>query len=69
MSNDAFLGVAGSGKNLTTEEAEWLDAKQQQHQIIAEWIIAIVSREHGLFEFIPNLCSLPCVRHGARCWR
>lgn len=35
MSNDAFLGVAGSGKNLTTEEAEWLDAKQQQHQRVS----------------------------------
>ena len=32
MSNDVFLGIAGSGKSITSTEANDLEAKQQQHK-------------------------------------
>ncbi len=35
MSNDVFLGIAGSGKNITSTEANDLEAKQQQHERVS----------------------------------
>lgn len=35
MSNDVFLGVAGSGNTITTEEANNLEAKQQQYNRVS----------------------------------
>ena len=35
MSNDVFLGVAGSGKTVNSTEANQLEAQQQQHQRVS----------------------------------
>lgn len=35
MSNDVFLGIAGSGKTVDSEEAEQLEAIQQQHNRVS----------------------------------
>lgn len=38
MSNDVFLGIAGSGKNIDSEEASQLEAlQQQQHRVSATY--------------------------------
>lgn len=35
ISNDVFLGIAGSGQTITSTEANALEAKQQQHQRVS----------------------------------
>jgi hypothetical protein len=35
MSNDVFLGIAGSGKTINSTEANDLEAKQQQHERVS----------------------------------